>query len=189
MPLQLFQRRPAGHRQADHFKRPLRRRTPGVNQNQQARDNCQISTHAQVKWHNRRNHNQGTNVPRSPGTRRAARRQSPDTVCAIDCYSPKLTYGCLTAFGSMDHVPEQELCVTAIPQITAIGLHRARHDGTLSGFLQCSHGCQQGTEHPEQYKEAVLIHVKTRFPAESRSVPTSCNRARSGLSLSKYLSL
>ena len=25
-----------------------------------------ISTHAQVKWQNRRNHNQGTNVPRSP---------------------------------------------------------------------------------------------------------------------------
>jgi len=31
-----------------------------------------LSTHAQVKWQNRRNHNQGTNVPRSPGTRRAA---------------------------------------------------------------------------------------------------------------------
>ena len=44
---------------------------------------------------NRRNHNQGTNVPRSPGTRRAARRQSPDTVCAIDCYAPILTNGCL----------------------------------------------------------------------------------------------
>ncbi len=66
----------------------------------------------------------------------------------------------VTALGSMDHIPEQELCVTAIHQITAIGLHRAGHDGTLIGFLQCSHGCQQGTEHPEQYKEAVLIHVK-----------------------------
>jgi len=56
-----------------------------------------LRTHAQVKWHNRRNHNQGTHVPRSPGTRRAARRRSPDTVCAIDCYDPKLTDGCLFA--------------------------------------------------------------------------------------------
>jgi len=95
---------------------------------------------------------------------RAARRQSPDTVCAIDCYAPKLTNRCLTALGSMDHIPEQELCVTAIHQITAIGLHRARHHGTLIGFLQCSHGCQQGTEHPEQSKEAVLIHVKIAIP-------------------------
>ncbi len=54
-----------------------------------------LSTHAQVYWHNRRNDNQGTHVPRSPGTRRAASRQSPDTVFEIVGYALKLTNECL----------------------------------------------------------------------------------------------
>ena len=42
----------------------------------------------------RSNRNQGIGIPRSPGTRRAARRQSPDTAVSNDGYAPKLTNEC-----------------------------------------------------------------------------------------------
>jgi len=35
----------------------------------------EVRTHAQVKWHNRRIHNQGSDVPRSPQTGRAELRK------------------------------------------------------------------------------------------------------------------
>jgi len=80
----------------------------------EGRTSLPLSTHAQVKWHNRRSHNQRTNVPRSPGTRRAARRQSPDTVCGIDCYAPKLTNGCVVLNSARSRVSE---LASGMPQL------------------------------------------------------------------------